>query len=580
MNLENIRHSLAHILAAAIKKLYGNSAHLNTGPAIENGFYYDIQFEKPISEKDFPKIEQEMRAIIKMNLLFSGEEISESQAKELFKHEPFKLRKIEKFVKEDKKLTIYKTGDIFVDLCEGGHAKNTSEIDPNAFKLTHLGGSYFEGDEKAEQLTRIYGAAFATKKELDEYLKMLEEGKKRDHKKLGPELDLFLFSPLVGSGLPLWTPKGTLIRDILDSYVWQLRKERGYERVDIPHLAKKELYETSGHWDKFKDELFKIKTREGHIFAMKPMNCPHHIQIYARRQWSYRDLPQRYASTTKVYRDEQTGELAGLSRTRAFTQDDAHVFCRPNQMKKEFLKIWDIVDAFYKAIGFENLNIRLSFHDPKEKEKYLGNKELWEKAESALREIVKARKVKWLEAVGEAAFYGPKVDFIAKDSMGREWQVATIQLDMNLPERFDLFCIDEAGKKERVIIIHAAIMGSIERLLSILIEHYAGAFPLWLSPVQARVIAVSEKFQSYANGVLADLRRVGIRADIADANETLGKRIRAAQMEKIPYVLVVGENEKKNNTVAVRHYKLGDLEEIKTSDLIARLQKEILEKTS
>ena len=359
------------------------------------------------------------------------------------------------------------------------------------------------------------------KKETSE--KPVAQPSEPDHKRLGRELDLFTFSDLVGSGLPLWTPKGTLLRNLLDDFVWELRRKRGYEKVEIPHITKRALYETSGHWDKFKDDLFRITTREGDEFALKPMNCPHHTQIYARKPWSYRQLPQRYANSTMCYRDEQSGELNGLSRTRAFTQDDAHVFCRESQVKEEFLKIWDIIQEFYGVFGMSPKKIRLSFHDPKHPEKYLGDKKRWEFAEGILRDIAREKDVETVDGVGEAAFYGPKLDFMAEDAQGRLWQVATIQLDMNMPERFNLTCINEKGEKERIVMIHAAIMGSIERFLSVLIEHVGGAFPLWLSPTQARVLSVSDKHADYAKSVLAELREGGVRAELDDSNETLGK---------------------------------------------------------
>ena len=403
---------------------------------------------------------------------------------------------------------------------------------------------------------------------------MLEEAKKRDHKKLGIELDLFTFSDLVGSGLPLWTPKGTLLRNILDDFVWELRKNAGYQQVDIPHITKKELYEKSGHWDKFKDELFRIKTREGHEFAMKPMNCPHHTQIYARKPHSYRELPQRYANTTKVYRDEQTGELSGLSRVRSITQDDAHVFCRPSQVGDEIEKVWDVITEFYKAVGFE-LNVRLSLHDPKHQEKYLGDNKTWTKAEDQLRQVVKAKKSKAEEAIGEAAFYGPKIDFMAKDSLGREWQVATIQLDMNMPERFDLSCINEKGEKERIVMVHAAIMGSIERFLAIIIEHFGGAFPVWISPVQVILLPISDKQNEGAEKILTQLKEVGIRAEINSDNETLGKKIRNAELQKTPYILVIGDKELQAGAVAVRQRGLGDLGQVKIDKFIEQIKEEV-----
>ena len=378
-----------------------------------------------------------------------------------------------------------------------------------------------------------------------------KDANERDHKQLGRELDLFVFSDLVGPGLPLWTPRGTLVRNLLDDFVWEMRKERGYEKVEIPHITKKELYETSGHWDKFKDDLFRITTREGHEFAMKPMNCPHHTQIYARKPWSYREMPQRYANSTMCYRDEQSGELNGLSRVRAFTQDDAHVFCREPQVKEEFLKIWDIIQRFYTAFGFD-LKIRLSFHDPKKPENYLGDKARWKSAENTLRQITEEKGATTFEGIGEAAFYGPKLDFMAKDSLGREWQVATIQLDLNMPDRFDLTCINEKGEKERIVMIHAAIMGSIERFMAVLLEHLQGAFPLWLSPVQVTVLPVSDKHSEYAGLVLRSLGEEGIRAEVSDG-DSLGKRIRATKMEKVPYYLVVGDQEVADKTVTIEN---------------------------
>ena len=598
--MDNIRHSLAHLLAAAVLKKYP-SAKLGIGPVIENGFYYDFDFnlsnspriktnESRITDKDLPEIENEMRRLIKANLSFVGEKTTPVQAKKIFKNQPYKLELIRELQKNKESITIYRTlfdkhlmlfaensGDIFVDLCKGPHVKNTKEINPDAFKLDRIAGAYWKGDEKNPQLQRVYGIAFATKKELDECLKLREEAEHRDHKRLGPKLDLFVFSDLVGSGLPLWTPRGTLVRNLLDDFVWELRRERGYERVEIPHIAKKDLYEQSGHWDKFKDELLKIVTREGHLFVVKPMNCPHHIQIFERRQWSYRELPVRYATTTMCYRDEQSGELAGLARARSFTQDDAHVFCRYSQIKDEVLTIWDIVKEFYGAFGF-NLDIRLSLHDPKHPPKYLGTPAVWKKAESTLRHLVKERGVRVIEAIGEAAFYGPKLDFMAKDSLGREWQVATIQLDINMPERFDLACVNEKGKRERIAMIHAAIMGSIERFLSILIEHFAGAFPLWLSPVQAEIINVGAGQRAYGRKAYETLNAEGVRANLSDENLTVGKRIRDAEIRKIPYILVVGEKEEKNKTVNVRHYRRGQEGEIKIEKLIEKIKKEIAEK--
>ncbi len=568
--IENIRHSLAHLLAAAVKNIYKDGAKLALGPAIDDGFYYDIEFpaEIRIGEKELKKIEAQMRALIKSWHGFEKLDETAESARARYAGNPYKLELIEEIISRNEPLTSYQSGD-FVDLCRGGHVGSIDQIDPKAFKLDRVAGAYWRGDEKNKMLTRIYGLAFDTGAKLAEYVERREEAKKRDHKILGPKLDLFTFSDLVGSGLPLWTPRGTLVRDLLDAFVWELRKKAGYQRVEIPHITKKDLYEMSGHWDKFKDELFKISTREGHVFAMKPMNCPHHTQIYARRQWSYRELPQRYANTTACYRDEQTGELSGLARVRAFSQDDAHVFCRMNQAETEFLKIWDIVHTFYGVFGF-SLRVRLSLHDPKHPEKFLGDKKRWEYAEGILRKIVTEKNTDFFEGVGEAAFYGPKIDFMAKDSLGRELQVATIQLDMNMPERFDLTCVGEDGKPERIVMIHAAIMGSIERFLSVLIEHTAGAFPLWLSPVQAAVLPVSDKFSAYASSVTERLTSFGLRVEIDDRNESVGKKIREAEINKIPYLLVVGEKEQSAGTIAVRQRGSRDAEEIQLESFAER----------
>ncbi|MEK7608721.1 MAG: threonine--tRNA ligase [Patescibacteria group bacterium] len=570
-SLDGIRHSLAHLLASSVIDLFPGAQNA-IGPSIENGFYQDFDLPQPISEEDFPKIEAKMREKMASWKEFSRREVSVDEAKKVFAWNKYKSELIDEFAGDGKTITFYTSGD-FIDLCKGGHADNMQSINPETFKLERIAGAYWRGSEKNKMLTRIYGLAFETREELDAHIKMVEEAKKRDHKKLGPELDLFVFSDLVGPGLPLWTPKGTILRNLLDDFVWQLRRARGYDRVEIPHITKKELYEKSGHWEKYKDDLFRIETREGHEFAMKPMNCPHHTQIFARKKWSYRELPQRYANTTTCYRDEQSGELSGLSRVRAFAQDDAHVFCRMAQAKEEFLKIWDIVYEFYPVFGFD-LQVRLSTHDPKQPEKYLGDKKLWAKAEGVLREIVTEKKIDWIEGVGEAAFYGPKLDFMAKDAIGREWQMATIQLDMNMPERFDLSCINESGKIERIVMIHAAIMGSIERFLAVLIEHLAGAFPLWLAPTQVVILPVSDKFSQYAETLKLEIERAGFRVELGGADETLGKRIRGAEMKKIPYVLVVGEKEELARSVSVRHYKRGQDGVLSLESLIEKLQKE------
>jgi len=571
-NPEPIRHSLAHLLAAAVLDLWPD-AKPTIGPSIEDGFYYDFEFSKPISNEDLPKIEKKMREILKTWDKFEGKKVSKKEAIDHYKNNPYKKELVEEIAEKKEDITFYTSGK-FTDLCHGGHVSSAKEIKADAFKLTSVAGAYWRGDEKNKMLTRVYGTAFATKDELEAHLKQIEEAKKRDHKKLGIELDLFTFSELVGPGLPLWTPRGTAIRNLLDNYVWELRKKRGYVRVEIPHITKKDLYVKSGHWDKFQDQLFQIKTREGHIFALKPMNCPHHTQIFARRAHSYREMPQRYANTTMQYRDEQSGELTGLSRVRAISIDDAHVFCRASQIKEEILKIWDIIDEFYATFGFP-LEVRLSLHDPKQKEKYLGSPKLWDEAEATLRAIAKQHKSKPAEALGEAAFYGPKVDFIAHDSLGREWQVATIQLDMNQPERFDLYCVNEKGEKERVVMIHAAIMGSLERFLSILIEHFAGAFPVWLAPTQVMILSINDEMLGYADLIAEELRAKNLRVEIDSRSESIGKKIREAEMQKTPYMLIVGKKERDQKTVSVRQRGERDLGGMKLDKFIEKIQKEI-----
>lgn len=574
-SLPAIRHSFSHLLAAAVLRLYPDTK-LTLGPAVDDGFYYDFDFAVPIGDEHLKAIEKEMRTILKTWKDFSGREVSESEARTLFAENPYKLELIDDIVAKGEKITLYRSGD-FEDLCRGGHAEDIALMRPDAFKLTRVAGAYWRGDETKKMLTRIYGYAFEHKAALEAHVHMIEEAKKRDHKKLGVELDLFTFSELVGSGLPLWTPKGTALRMALDDYVWQLRRAAGYERVEIPHITKKDLYITSGHWDKFKDELFRITTREGHEFAMKPMNCPHHTQIYARRQWSYRDLPQRYANTTMCYRDEQSGELSGLSRVRSFAQDDAHVFCRMSQVREEFIKIWDIIHTFYGSFGF-TLRVRISKHDPAAPENYLGDAARWATAEAILEEIARDKQADAFEGIGEAAFYGPKLDFMAQDALGREWQVATIQLDMNMPERFDLTCVNEEGAHERIVMIHAAIMGSIERFLSILIEHTAGNFPLWLAPEQVRILPIGERHQEYAATVAHDLTQAGLRVSVDASSESLGKRIRNAKLGKLPYLVVVGDKEMEEGMLSVESRAAGQIGSLTSKSLIDTLLQEISEK--
>lgn len=570
-NLQNPRHSCAHLLAAAILELYPDT-QLTIGPATQSGFYYDFDFKAPISEQDFPKIEQKMKEILKTWNNFSHREVSLEEAKETYKNNPYKKELVDEINQKKEKITFYKSGN-FEDLCRGGHSTNPSK-EIGAFKLLSLAGAYWRGNEKNKMLTRIYGTAFPSKKELDDHLNMLEEAKKRDHKKLGKDLDLFTFSDLIGAGLPLWTPKGMLVRDLLDEFVWILRKQYGYQKVEIPHITKKDLYETSGHWEKFKDELFRITTREGHEFAMKPMNCPHHTQIFARKPWSYRDMPQRYANTTMVYRDEQSGELSGLARVRCITQDDAHVFCGYKEVTQEITNIYNIIQKFYSTFGFD-LNIRLSLKDPKEPQKYLGDDEKWNTAEQQLRDFLKDNKLSYKDSLGEAAFYGPKLDFMTKDALGRTWQVATIQLDINMPERFDLGFTDKDGNKERVVMVHAAIMGSIERFLSILIEHYAGNFPLWLAPEQIVLLPITDKHLEYAQKVNKELLANHIRSRIDTRPERLQAKIRDATLQKVPLLGIIGDKEVADEAISVRARTGEDLGKMDLHKFLQKLKEDI-----
>ncbi len=571
--LAHIRHTLAHLMAQAIVQKYPN-ALLTLGPAIDNGFYYDIDFgTNKITDEDLKDIQKAMRKNLSSWTEFTHKEISKDEALKLFTGNAYKAELINEISDRGEKITVYTCGG-FTDLCRGGHAENPSkEIPSDSFILDRVAGAYWRGDEKNKMLTRIYGLAFESKVDLDAYIFQQEEAKKRDHRKLGKELGLFVFSDLVGAGLPLWTPKGTIIRELLNDYVWELRKAKGYQKVCIPHITKKELYETSGHWAKYADDLFKIHTREDHIYAMKPMNCPHHTQIFDSEPRSYRDMPQRYAETTMVYRDEQSGELSGLSRVLSITQDDAHVFCRENQIEEEVLAIWDIVEKFYGTFGFD-LGIRFSRHDPKTPEKYLGTPETWAKAENALENLMERKGVTWIDGMGEAAFYGPKIDFISKDSIGRVLQVATIQLDFNQPKNFGLFCTNEKGEKEQVVMIHAAIMGSIERFMSTLIEHLAGQFPTWLNPVQVAIIPVRDTHIDETKKIVKELRSHDIRIEHIDYDDSLGKRIHAAKKMNTPYVIIVGDKEKESGKLTIEKRDGSKIEMI-LEDFIIHITKEI-----
>ena len=578
-SLEHKRHTLAHLLAAAVKDLYSETTtpHLTLGPAIDTGFYYDIDFRdsaKP-TEADLARIEKKMKELLSSWKEFGKEEKSPEEAKELVGDNPYKRELIDEIASKGEPITFYTCGG-FTDLCRGGHSEHPhTDIDPDSFMLDRIAGAYWRGDEKNSMLTRIYGLAFDSKEELQSFLATREEAKKRDHRKIGKELGLITFSELVGGGLPLFTPKGTVLREEIHKYSQELRTARGFERVWIPHITKTDLYKTSGHWDKFGDELFLVKSQEtSDEFVLKPMNCPHHTQIYASEPRSYRDLPVRFLETTTVYRDEKKGELAGLSRVRSITQDDSHVFCRPDQIEEEYAAIMDMVLEFYQTIGMK-FRARLSFRDPKAPEKYLGDESLWTTAQEKLEAIAKTGGFDYFIAEGEAAFYGPKIDFMATDALGREHQLATGQLDFVQPARFNLTYTDTDGQEKMPVMIHLAIAGSLERFLSVYIEHTAGVFPLWLSPIQVRILPVSEKHLEYANEVFKTLKEAGVRVEVDDANESLGKKIRDAKGQKIPYLLVVGDAEVKDGTITVESRDKGKLDAMNTEELLSLLKKEI-----
>ncbi|MDO8530511.1 MAG: threonine--tRNA ligase [bacterium] len=569
-NLEKIRHSLAHLMASALMESFPK-AKLAIGPAIENGFYYDVEI-KDLKPEDLQKIEARMKELIKENQEFVGKKVSKIVAKKLFKNQPYKLEIIKDL--KEKTVGTYQNGE-FLDLCKGGHVENTKEIDPNGFKLTKIAGAYWKGDEKNKMLTRIYGVAFATGKELQDYLTMQAEAEKRDHRVLGQKLDLFVFSELVGPGLPLYTFKGASILRKIKEYSNELQKEIGYQEVQTPNMNRAELFKISGHYDKYKDDMFLVNSHYSkEEYYLKPMNCPQHTQIYASQQRSYKDLPVRINDFAQLYRDEKTGELAGLTRLRAFSQDDGHCFCREDQIEQEFEMILSAIKKAMETYGM-NYKIRLSLWDPKKPEKYLGDKKTWEKSQALLRSILVKNKIEHFEAVGEAAFYGPKMDLISKDSLGREWQISTIQLDFLMPERFGLTYTNSEGKEKTPIMIHRAIVGSPERFLGILIEHYAGAFPLWLSPVQVAIIPISEKHVEYANKIAEEFKMNEVRFIISAENETLGKKIREAEMQKMPYILIVGDKEIAANAVGVRQRGKGDLGSVAIADFLQKIKEEI-----
>jgi threonyl-tRNA synthetase len=569
-------HSSAHLMAEALQDLYPG-VKFGIGPAIENGFYYDIDLgDQTITDSDFAKIEAKMLEFAARKEPIKRESISKTDALKMFdeRKEIYKTELIGEL--EDGQITTYSQGG-FTDLCRGPHLPDTSYI--KAVKIMSVAGAYWRGDEKRKQLVRLYGITFPKKKLLDEYLALLEEAKKRDHRKVGKDLELFTFSTAVGAGLPLWLPRGTQLRLRLEDFLKQIQKKYGYQQVITPHIGGKQLYETSGHYEKYGKDSFKpIRTpQEGEEFLLKPMNCPHHCEIYKAFPRSYKDLPIRFAEFGTVYRYEQSGELHGLTRVRGFTQDDAHLFCRPDQLKAEFLKVMDIIFIIFKALDFENFEAQISLRDPDDKGKYIGSDENWEKAERAIIEACEEKGLPARIETGEAAFYGPKLDFMVKDALGRRWQLGTIQVDYNLPERFELEYTGEDNKKHRPVMIHRAPFGSMERFVAVLIEHTGGKFPLWLTPDQVIVTPVSEKYNDYAYRIAAELEARDIRVAVDDRNEKVGRKIRDNELKRIPYMLIVGEKEIENNEVSVRKQGEGDKGSMKITTFAANLTAEINE---
>ena len=572
-------HSSSHLMAEALEILYPG-VKFGIGPAIENGFYYDIDLEgRQLSEADLEPVEKKMMELARSKQLFERREVSKEEALRIYreKGDPYKCELIEDL--EDGTITFYSNG-VFTDLCRGPHIPDTSLI--KAIKLTSIAGAYWRGDEKRQMLTRIYGITFPKKSLLDDYLKMMEEAKKRDHRKLGKELELFAFSQRVGQGLPLWLPRGAALREQLENFLKKVQKKHGYQQVITPHIGQKELYVTSGHYAKYGADSFKpIKTpQEGEEFLLKPMNCPHHCEIYRTKPHSYKDMPVRLAEFGTVYRYEQSGELHGLTRVRGFTQDDAHIFCRPDQLKEEFCKVIDIVLYIFRTLSFEDFTVQVSLRDKNDTSKYIGSDENWEKAEQAIIEAAAEKNLDTRVEYGEAAFYGPKLDFMVRDAIGRKWQLGTIQVDYNLPERFELEYIGPDDKKYRPVMIHRAPFGSMERFVAVLLEHTGGKFPLWLAPDQVVVLPLSEKFNEFAKKVCEFLNNSELRASLDDRNETIGKRIRENELKRIPYLLVVGEKEESSGTVAVRRQGEGDKGTMKLEEFVEFLHKEIKDLTN
>ncbi len=581
LNLEPMRHSCEHVLTMAMLRLWPGKIKAAMGPATEEGFYFDFDSDIKINEDDFPKIEKEMAKIIKEDLPIIKDEMIVKEARKFFNNNVYKGNEykhewLDEIESRGEKVSIYWLGEkgkdipeTFVDICSGPHVESTGKI--SAFKLLKIAGAYWHGDEKNKMLQRIYGTCYESRTDLDAYLKQMEEAAKRDHRKLGKELEIFMISPEVGGGLPLWLPKGAIIRDILTNFLKEEQTKRGYLPVATPHIGKLDLYKTSGHYDHYREHMYAPIKVDEEEFILKAMNCPHHVMIYKNKPHSYKDLPVRLAEFGTVYRYEASGELSGLTRVRGFTQDDAHLFVRPDQLKKEFLDVLDLVMFIFEKLEFKNYRVRIGTRD-KNSDKYIGSDENWKRAEREIEEAVKETGLEYTKDEGDAAFYGPKLDFVVKDVIGREWQLGTIQVDYNLPERFQLEYIDEHGAAVRPVMIHRAPFGSLERFIGILIEHYAGAFPFWLAPVQVKILPVSDRFTEYAKAAAEELKTAGMRVEIDMSAETLGKKIRNAELEKVPYMAVVGEKEASTGTINVRDYATKKQETIDTKKFIASLK--------
>ena len=576
--LKKIRHTASHVMAMAVQKLFPK-AQVTIGPWIENGFYYDFDNPEPFTEKDLKAIQKQMVKIINRKLPVVREEVSRDEAERRIKgiNEPYKLEILEGI---EEPITIYHLAEEWWDLCAGPHLENTSELNPKALELESVAGAYWRGDETKAQLQRIYATAWETPEQLSEYKRRKEEALRRDHRRLGKELGLFIFNDEVGPGLPLWTPKGTVLRFLLEDFLKQEQLKRGYQPVVTPHIARVDLFKTSGHWQKYKEDMFPLMAEDDKAaveeqgFVLKPMNCPFHIQIYKSELRSYRELPIRFAEFGTVYRYEQSGELGGLTRVRGFTVDDSHLFVTPEQLDSEFLNVVDLILSVFKSLRLENFKARLSFRDPA-LDKYIGSDEAWEKAQGAIRRAVETLGMEHFEGVGEAAFYGPKLDFIFRDALEREWQLGTVQVDYNLPERFDLEYVAEDGTRKRPVMIHRAPFGSLERLIGILIEEYEGDFPLWLAPVQARLLPVSEAQVPFAQEVAVKMRSLGIRVEADVSNERLGKLIRNAEKDKIPVMAVVGAKEVESNSLSIRTRASGELGTMSVTEVLEKMERAI-----